>query len=628
MKVIHIFITILLFSTGLFPTNIFAHGRRRSPMLPEGAKVRLGGSHKTDYAFSPDATRLAVAHAYIGIWLYDANDGTELTLLTGHTESITSVAFSPDGQTLVSGSHDLTIRLWDMSTFEHKTTLLGHTGIPTVFAFSPDGNTLASGAQHSSGIFWNEEDSLPNDDESIDSAIRLWDIETGKLKTTLTGQTGWITALAFSSDGALLACRSTAGNISIWNIAIGQHRMLKSSPDNQWRTIGVNSLAFSPDNTFLLSSDVNGVVKVWKVESGIEIANYDGDGSFPAVGFSADGKILYVTQDEDSIRVLDLRTGEQHTTLNGFSAHANSVIFSPDMATVASGGKDKLVRMWDVKTGKLRHTLKGHTEEIYSLLFSPDSSTLLTISNTSREMLLWDVKTGKHKSTLGTAIYSGPTIYYGVNLMRLSPDGNTIISGNGEKIWLWDANKGKYRSTLIGHTKAVKSFVFSPDGTILATGSADKTVRLWEVQAIKEILTLEGHTDAVNAVVFSPDGKALASGSADKTVRLWDINTQHPNNQFDVKYRRTLDGHEKDVLKIAYSPDGKTIASATWDKIYLWDAHSGKQIAILDEHQSRISAFQFSPDGKTLASCGGEGNRIIHLWETRTGKQKKPLLGI
>lgn len=176
---------------------------------------------------------------------------------------------------------------------------------------------------------------------------------------------------------------------------------------------------------------------MWKVESGIEIANYDGDGSFPAVGFSADGKILHVTQDEDSIRVLDLRTGEQHTTLNGFSAHANSAIFSPDMATVASGGKDKLVRMRDVKTWKLRHTLKGHTEGIYSLLFSPDSSTLLTISNTSREILLWDVKTGKHKITA----------------FQFSPEGKTLASCGGEGdqiIHLWETRTGKQKKPLLG----------------------------------------------------------------------------------------------------------------------------------------------------------------------------------
>ncbi len=620
MKVVHFFITILLLTTALFPRNIQASGRRRSPMLPIGAKVRLGSSGPIDFAFSPDATRLAAAHGYIGIWLYDANNGTELTLLTGHTKSIASVAFSPNGKTLVSGSSDLTIRLWDVDTYKHKTTLLGHTGIPTVFAFSPDGKTLASGAQDGSGIFWGEENLLSKDDESIDSAIRLWDIETGKFKRTLTGQTGWITALTFSADGAMIACRSTTGNISTWNIVTGQHRMLKSSPDNQWRTIGVNSLAFSQDNMFLISSDTKGVVKVWQVKSGKEIAKYESDESFPAAGFTSDEKILHVTQDSDTISVVDLRTGEQHAVLNGFSDQTNSFRFSPDMATIVSGGHGKIVRLWDANTGKLRSTLTGNKEDFWSLLFSPDSSTLLTMSNTSREILLWDVNTGEHKTTIGTLTNSG-------NLMEFSPDGSTITCGDGERIWLWDVKTGRYRSTLLGHTGGVKSVAFSPDGTMLASGSEDKTVRLWDVRTNEEIITLEGHTDAVNAVAFSPDGRTLASGSKDKTVRLWNVTATHPGNRVDAKHITTLDGHEKEVKKVVYSSDGKTIASATWKEIFLWDIHSREQIAILNEHQSWISDFQFSPDGKTLASCGREEDPIVYLWETRTGKQKKLLFG-
>lgn len=72
---------------------------------------RNGSGHATDMAFSPDGTRLAIANSIFGIWLYDVETGLELTLLTGHTDSVTSVAFSPDGQTLVSGSFDQTIRL-------------------------------------------------------------------------------------------------------------------------------------------------------------------------------------------------------------------------------------------------------------------------------------------------------------------------------------------------------------------------------------------------------------------------------------------------------------------------------------------------------------------------------------
>ncbi len=134
--------------------------------LPEGAIARLGRGRITEVAYSPDGSQLAVASG-IGIWLYDAETGEPLDLLTGHTGVVISVAFSPDGRTLASGSGDDTIRLWDVNTGETLKTLNGHRTAVNSVAFSVDGRTLASG--------------------SSDTTIRLWDVNTSENLKTLTG---------------------------------------------------------------------------------------------------------------------------------------------------------------------------------------------------------------------------------------------------------------------------------------------------------------------------------------------------------------------------------------------------------------------------------------------------------
>ena len=404
--------------------------------------------------------------------------------------------------------------------------------------------------------------------------IRLWDADTGELRTTLSGHQGTVRALDFSPDGSQLASGGSDGRAILWD-HISARQI--ASVDLAHRICTVSAVAFAPDGDSLV---VGGGAIL-----GSGIVDYF---PFPVAVWRLNGQ-------------RELSSVGYHTL------PLRDVAFSPSGESFASMDSQGFVKIWNSSDEKLRHQFQtgcggaAGRDGGHALAISPDGATAAIVG---RGFELWNVE----QETL-IRRYLGHEGYAGV--VRFDATGRALVSGGDDgTVRVWDTLSDQNLSTRqLGH--AIRSIGMSPDGRhMVALGGPDKTLQPQRAVRLPEPTSLPRHTRAPAAcIAVSPDQSIVAVADRSGRLELWDLDS-----------RRLLGERSLDTVaaSIAISPDGTKLAVACLDDTVWVGSVAAGPFTKCHQHPSRLISVAFLNESQRLVVAGRKG---IVIWDIDNGEK-------
>jgi WD40 repeat protein len=424
-------------------------------------------SGSCEVAWSPDGTLIGVAGEMALV--VDSTTGVEVAAFFGHQTTSCTIDFSSDGELVVSGGDEGAARVWDAASGQEMVPLVGHAERVGFVDFSPDGFRVLS--------------------TSTDGTLRVWDVRPeGRRETVAVDDPGAFDAFYLEDTDLLLSASSSAG-ANLWNRSDGSLRMaLEDSMGN------INEIAASTAAGVVVAGGGDGMIRFWSIATGDEIDRIDAGEFVDTVDLSDDGTLLayaantldqvfgnFSETDPTSMHLLNLSTDEQMPLEDTDGFFPLTVRISPNGTRLAAEN-GFLIQFWDIEKG--------------------DAVMTIDVGGGDREP--WNSISNLAFDDSGASI---------------------IVTRKAGTAMLFDTTSGELIETYEGHTGAALDGDLSRDGTVLATGGADRTIRLWDVPTGKETLRIED-PQAFASVDFSEDGSQLLV-AGDFGVRIYEINTEN-----------------------------------------------------------------------------------------------------
>ncbi|MBT4863649.1 MAG: hypothetical protein HON53_00825, partial [Planctomycetaceae bacterium] len=629
--------------------------------------------------------------------VWNAATGTAIKTFRGHGSWVRTSAFAPDGQSVLSGSGDGTARQWSIADYAEIRELAGrefsgHGNAVLSASFSHNNRNIVTASQDRTAKTWSGDGRelrtfregheylassalfFPNGERmltaAVDNSVRIWNVARGTELKRLE-HTGRSAAVALSPDGKWILTGSDRVSLAegaLWSAKLWRVDSEDDKPilelkhidaKDKTHTAEVTAVAFSPDGKLLFTGDGKGYGHLWRLEIAadgkasasyvLRLKGHTRGQRIVSARFHPNGKRVLTASTDNSVAQWDVSTGKEQKSLllkHDDSLTAMDVATDGTRTLVLTSCADLTVRLWDAETAKeigqlntvggMAALARNVTDRLKQLNRDPEflwTDTELTKDDVSRILNPNSLRkpadfddTLKKLASLLDVREAADLLKPYIPAVAISADGKRALTTNAEDLTvrLWDLGTLKEISIADGRSfldsdrvASVEAAVFSPQNGdmakkeqfILTVGGSN--AQLWDEATGREQIQYSPH-GSVSAAGYSPDGKFIVTAGLDSTARIWNAATG--------KTVAILAGHTSDVNSAVFSPDGKLVLTASSDRTArLWDATSGKELRSLEGHEGKVLQAVFSNDGRRVATASDDGT--ARIWEVATGTE-------
>nr|MDJ0976255.1 protein kinase [Planctomycetota bacterium] len=545
-----------------FGVHIFDH--------ESGERVHTFKSGAHHLAWSLDSTHIAATHGtYVRVFDWPSR---ERIFHRGSTEPFHGVCYDPEGAWLYVGSEDCQVHVLDARTFREVAAVSVESKIRDV-AVNADGSLLAVGR--------------------LDGRLSLFDTDDWRELWTAQASSRGLYEVAFVGD-RYVAAAAREGAVHVLHVDGGTlHRVLPHEAS-------VWSVAASPSEPLLATVHGNGMLSLWDVEHNVRPDPWHHGRVVRAVSFHPSGQRLVTASLAGTIREWSPYAGPDVQVFPTEVSSLISLAVQPDGPLVATGEWGGIVRLWNIETSELVRAWPQHVGRVMAVAFSPDGAYLAS-ADTARPPTIQIRRLAD-----GEVVHrlTGPK--GAVQALAFTLDGGALMGAGADGVLsVWDPESGARLHEVPISEKLLRTIAVGSQG-LLAVAGSDRVIRILDAATWTVRAELAGHEGEVRGLAFHPAGSVLASVSADQTIRLWDATTGET--------LRTLTEPDPElglftevVQCVAFHPDGTRLATASRNaNVVIWDWVRGQAVSTFAMHKSWVNGLEFGNGGRTLVSCSSD----------------------